>query len=85
MLLDGDGTKRDIEAGLLWLRRAARRGDAKAQYNLGRTYAYGEDVRKNETYAKKWLDRAARNGHLETRHLLKSVRKKVQSSGAKSQ
>src|SRR5277367_5897712 len=38
MLLDGEGGKTDTAAGFRWMRKAAQRGDDKAQYNLGRAY-----------------------------------------------
>jgi len=77
MLLDGDGVKQDNPAGMRWLRRAARRGDSKAQYNLGRAYADGNGVRKSVTYAEKWLSKAAGSGHAKARRLLESLRRKL--------
>jgi TPR repeat protein len=57
------------------LRRAARRGDTVAQYNLGRAYAEGDYVLQSGKYAKKWLARAAENGHAKARRLLKKLLK----------
>lgn len=77
MLLDGDGTKRDVTAGLNWMRRAARRGDPKAQYNLGRAYVNGDNVQRSLIRAERWLSKAADSGYARARRLLESVRRKV--------
>jgi TPR repeat protein len=65
---------------VLWYRKAARQGDAKAQYNLGLCYRDGEGVRKNRRLAIRWLKDAAAKGHKgaanELRHFLRDTRAK---------
>ncbi|MEY3089770.1 MAG: hypothetical protein RL113_86 [Pseudomonadota bacterium] len=41
----------------------AKKGDPKAQYNLGLMYANGEGVQKNIQKAKQWYEKAAMHGH----------------------
>jgi uncharacterized protein len=61
--LEGLGTKQDLEKGIEWTRKAAQKGDAKAQYNLGMAYLDGEGVSKNSRLARIWLEKAAKQGH----------------------
>ena len=67
------GTKPNPKKGVEWLRKAARKGDAKAQYNLGRAYLKGEDVRANKRLAKIWLEKAAAQNHRQAARLLQHV------------
>jgi TPR repeat protein len=70
MLIDGDGVKEEFTVGLMWMRKAARRGDDNAQYNLGRAYAKGENgLRISPRYAQIWLSKAAEGGHNKARRL----------------
>lgn len=48
---------------VLDLRAKSQRGDADAQWTLGRMYLKGEDMAKDANEAVKWLERAAHNGH----------------------
>ncbi len=45
------------------IRKAAEQGDASAQYYLGRAYARGEGVAKDQVEGVKWLRKAAGQGH----------------------
>ena len=45
---------------VFWYRKAARRGDAKAQYNLGLCYKHGEGVSRSKRWAHHWIKKAAR-------------------------
>lgn len=45
------------------LKKAAEQGDAKAQFNLGGCYAFGNGVEKNLCEAVKWYRKAAEQGH----------------------
>ena len=54
------GVRRDPFAALDWLRRAARRGDAKAMAALGTLLLSGEAGVADEGEASRWLDAAAR-------------------------
>ena len=61
ILANYDGSQRD---GILWTRRAALRGDDKAQHNLGEWYANGEcGLKKSRRLALKWLKMSAGNGN----------------------
>jgi TPR repeat protein len=41
----------------------AERGDAAAQYSLGRMYEYGDGVEKDDGRALSWLRKAAQQGY----------------------
>ena len=45
-----------------WFREAAKRGDADAQYNLGRLYYEGKGVRRDYRKAAKWFLASAEQG-----------------------
>lgn len=47
------------------VRAKAKRGDAAAQYEIGRLYAKGQGVWQNYPEAAKWYRRAAEQGHAE--------------------
>jgi len=46
-----------------WYRLAAEQGDARAQFNLGVMYAFGEGVPENDAEAVKWYRLAAEQGN----------------------
>lgn len=54
--------KGDYETALKELRPLAEKGDAYAQYNLGRMYAKGEAVLQDYKEAAKWVLLAAKQG-----------------------
>jgi TPR repeat protein len=74
MLLEGDGVEQNVIEGLKWLRRAARRGDEEAQYNLGSAYLDGEGVKRSILHARTWLSKASKKGHTKARRLLQSLK-----------
>src|SRR3989344_3134348 len=47
---------------ILWLGKAAEKGNANAQYNLGGMYANGKGVTKDEAEAVRWYRKAAEQG-----------------------
>jgi TPR repeat protein len=47
---------------LAWFARAAARGNAYAQFNLGMMYKEGDGVPQDDVVACRWLERAARKG-----------------------
>ena len=53
--------KNYVEA-VTWFRKAAEQGLAKAQYNLGVSYANGRGVTQSYTEAVKWYRKAAEQG-----------------------
>ena len=58
---NGDGVERDIEKALNWLKEAARREHAGAQYNVGLGLLFGPNPAPRE--AGKWMKSAAEHGY----------------------
>jgi hypothetical protein len=52
------------------IQKAAEQGDAKAQYNLGLSYASGQGVPKDEAKAAQWFQKAAVQGYAEAQYIL---------------
>ena len=52
----------DYAEALRWYRLAAAQGDARAQFNLGYMYHYGQDVTQDYVEAVKWVRLAAAQG-----------------------
>lgn len=63
-------TCRNPEQAVYWWKQAAESGNTRAQYKLGMAYRNGTGVPGNESQAKKWLERAAANGHEEAARAL---------------
>jgi TPR repeat protein len=59
MYANGRGVPRDFAEAANWYRKAADRGDAAAQYNLGVAYDTGQGVPRNVVQAYRWYDVAA--------------------------
>ena len=53
--------------------KAAGRGDAAAQFQIGRSFYYGKSVSKDVDLAVLWLSKAARAGHLQAAELLQKI------------
>lgn len=63
LLLTSSGYVFTVETpGLGKLQYDAEQGDASAQYKLGRMYANGEGVPRNDTEAVNWFRKAAEQG-----------------------
>jgi TPR repeat protein len=45
-----------------WFRKAAERGDTRAQHNLAGMYFIGDGVKKDRVWAYAWILRAAADG-----------------------
>ena len=58
----GQGLTRDLVAAALWYRRAAERGEAVAQMNLGDIYAQGRGLDRDPIKALAWFSLAAEQG-----------------------
>lgn len=58
----GSGLARNLPAALAWYRRAAERGDAVAQMNLGDRYARGAGLGRDPVQALAWFTLAAEQG-----------------------
>lgn len=52
------------------IRRAATKGDAEAQYQLGLMYEYGKNVTKSAEQARECYEKAANQGHAEAQYAL---------------
>lgn len=67
----GDGVTQDSYQALVWMRKAAERGDLEAQKALGRFYLTGlEEMGSDPREAEKWLSIAASRGDKESKKLL---------------
>lgn len=53
----------DGDEAVLWLRRAAAMGEARAQYRLGRRFLHGLDVLEDPAQGHVWMLKAAAAGH----------------------
>ena len=52
------------------INKAAERGDAIGQYNLGAMYDYGDGVEQSDEAAKKWYTLAADQGNADAQYNL---------------
>ena len=55
--------EKEMEDGFKETKDLAEKGDAKAQYNLGLMYAFGEGVLEDHVTAYAWLNLAPANGN----------------------
>lgn len=72
-LKDGDGLQQDWQRALFWLRLAAGRGHAGAQYELGDMYENGLGTGRSAAQAGFWYARAAASGHAGAAGRLKAL------------
>lgn len=90
-LFESGIAKADKRNGLEYLRQAAKRGEPKAQFLLGRAFLQGCDViAQDNQHAAHWLALAADSGHSEARQLLEIIqqndaRMRQQASAGESQ
>ena len=61
--LRGDGTDRNEAEAARWYRVAADKGDAAAQFFLGKLYKDGKGVEKSAKLALEWFKKAAAQGY----------------------
>lgn len=66
-LLGGIGVKKDVAAGLEWIRKAAAQQYDEAEYFLYQAYDEGKGVEKNVAVAHEWLLKAAQHGQHDAR------------------
>jgi TPR repeat protein len=71
MYLEGRGEMQSYSEAAKWFRKAADQGIARAQYNLGVTYAYGKGVQQSDSAAAQWFQKAAKQGHAQAQCILK--------------
>jgi TPR repeat protein len=74
-MLHGQGTERDVGAGVGWLERAARLGEVDAQYELGGAYLRGVGSEDDGQRALEWLASAATLGHVQAQAFLERIEK----------
>ncbi len=67
---NGWGVPVDMAQAAVWYRRAAERGDAWAQYNLGHLLLDGNGVARDHDAAFAWYSRAAAQGHARALNLV---------------
>ena len=60
----GHAVDKDVKLALTWLRKAATKGHADAQYDLGRTLAQAQS-----SDALYWLQKAAKSGHIQAGYM----------------
>ena len=63
----GQGVVQSFKEALVWYRKAADQGYAKAQLNLGVKYAHGQGVARNLETALVWFQKAAAQGDSEAK------------------
>lgn len=75
MLFSSGACRADKRNGLEYLRRAAKLGDAEAQFALGEAHFHGSSlIKPNRQMATHWLALAADNGHAEAHKKLVQLR-----------
>ena len=75
----GQGVPQDYEEAVKWYSRAAEKGHAYAQHNLGVMYATGQGVAKDYIEAHKWLNLAAAQGNKEAREKRDAIDREMTS------
>ena len=58
---DGKGVQKDRKKAVEHFAKAARLGNADAQYQLGKAYLKGKGVAADEKKARTWLSKAVKN------------------------
>ena len=62
----GRGVKVDLETSTQWYRRAAEKGNCRAQFSMSVAYREGRGVTKDLPTAKEWNNRADANTNCDT-------------------
>jgi TPR repeat protein len=70
MYANGLDVPQDYAEAAKWLRRAADRGDAQAQHELGLMYIKGKGVPRDDAEAMQWFHKAADQGDPNAQYLL---------------
>ena len=72
--LNGTGMERDAAKGVEWLRKAAAQDEIHALYELANRHLDGRDgVEKDRDEAVKLYRKAAEQGHVDAKHILKRL------------
>ena len=69
---EGNGTPKDLDKGLEWLRKSASQGYAGAEVTLGYLYQNGVQVPKDPHEAARWYRKAARQSDKDPKHAQKA-------------
>lgn len=72
----GQGVRSNMNRAIRLYCKAARKGNATAQYRLGWIYSNGHGVERDDGIAVAWFRKAARQNHPQSRNMLKLVRAK---------
>lgn len=62
---------KDYKEAAEWFGKAAKQGNADAQYNLGELYKKGRGVKRNKKTAQKWYKAASAQGHVKAKYRTK--------------
>ena len=73
----GTGINEDSSQAVFWYKKAAERGNTKAQLNLAVMYASGEGILENFVLAYKWANLAAARGNENAREMKNEVKKRM--------
>lgn len=73
MILNGVSDKRTNGLAHIFLREAAQRGLAMAQFSLGKLYLGGVSVKQSYSRALKWLTRAEQQGISQAKSLIEEI------------
>ena len=76
----GEGVQADGNRAIQLYCKAAKRGQAEAQYRLGWIYAHGRGVTRDDGLAAAWFGKAARQNHPQSRNMLKLLRAKPKAA-----
>ena len=81
----GQGGAQDYSKAREWYEKAAKQGNADAQFNLGFLYDEGQGVEQSDSDAMRWYGRAAAQGHEQAKEgcdaVLRKRREQKRSEG----
>ena len=67
MRINTPRVQQQVSQKFVYAQRAAKQGNARAQFDLGLMYAKGDGVQRNEREAFKWFHKSARNNYTEAK------------------
>jgi hypothetical protein len=76
----GRGVRANMGRAVRLYCKAAKKGQALAQYRLGWIYANGRGVKRDDALAVAWFRMAARQNHVQSRNMLKLVHARAKKS-----
>ena len=77
MYRNGEGVPLDYKQAIKWLRLAAARGNADAQYNLGQMYAAGQGVPLDNVRSRMWFALSNANGYADAATVMRDLTAKM--------